>query len=186
MRCFIAVEVPKDIKKQIRSVLEHFENFDNLTIVNPELFHSTLLFLGELNQEQLEDTKNAISASLKSGAPIRCRIQGMGVFSDRLYLKVIWVGMTECDALFSIQKVLEKKLRPNGIYHGESKFNPHITLARARNSKYRQEILDKVEKNMNFATDIFEINEIKLKESVISSRGPLYRDIAIYKLREPA
>jgi len=58
MRCFIAVEIPVEIKKQILLVQEHFEKFDNLTLVNPELFHSTLLFLGELDKEHVEEAKN--------------------------------------------------------------------------------------------------------------------------------
>ncbi len=186
MRCFIAVEIPVDIKKQILSVQEHFEKFDNLTLVNPELFHSTLLFLGELDKEQAEEAKNVISDIVKSCEPIRCRIQGTGVFPDREYLKVIWAGITECDALFCIQKILEKNLKAKGIYHGAKKFNSHITLARVRNSKNKQAILAEVDKNRNFATGIFEINEIKLKESTLSPRGPTYHDIAVYTLRESA
>lgn len=186
MRCFIAVEIPADIKKQIRSVQEHFEKFDNMTLVNPELFHSTLLFLGELDKEQVEEAKKVISDIVKSGEPVRCRIRGMGVFPDRRYLKVIWIGITECDALFCIQKILEKNLRAKGIYHGAREFNSHITLARVRNSKNKHEILAEVDKNQNFATGIFEINEIKFKESILSPRGPTYHDIAVYTLRESA
>ena len=186
MRCFIAVEIPADIKKQIRSVQEHFEKFDNMTIVNPELFHSTLLFLGDLDKEQMEEAKNIISDSVKSCEPIRCRIRGTGVFPERKYIKVIWVGMTECEALFNIQKIIENKMREKNIYHGAKEFNSHITLARVRNSKNKQAILAEVDKNRNFVTGIFDINEIKFKESTLSPRGPEYHDIAVYKLREPA
>jgi len=186
MRCFIAVEIPADIKKQIRSVQKHFEKFDNTTLVNPELLHSTLLFLGELDKEKVEETKKIISDCLKSGKQIRCRIEGTGVFPEREYMKVIWAGMTECDALLRIQEILENNLRAKGIYNGAKKFNSHITLARVRNSKNKQAILAEIDKTGNFSTDIFEINEIKLKESTLSPRGPEYHDIAVYKLREPA
>ena len=57
MRCFIAVDLPADIRRQIRSVQVQFEKLGNLGLVNPDIFHSTLLFLGDLDSAKIKDAK---------------------------------------------------------------------------------------------------------------------------------
>ncbi|MCK5698869.1 MAG: RNA 2',3'-cyclic phosphodiesterase, partial [Candidatus Aenigmarchaeota archaeon] len=60
MRCFIAIDIPKDIKKEIHSIQKSFEKYKNITLVNTKLLHCTLLFLGEIDKTQLEKTKSIL------------------------------------------------------------------------------------------------------------------------------
>ncbi len=188
MRCFIAIDVPKDIKKELHSIQKSFEKYKNITLVNTKLLHCTLLFLGEIDKTQLEKTKSILNTIAARNNTIKCQLKSTGVFPNRNYLKVIWTGIyPECQ-LTAIQKSLETKLTETGIYnpHPHQQFTPHITLSRVRDSGHKHEILKEIEKNSTFTTPIFEINELKLKQSTLLPGGPIYDDIAVYKLREPA
>lgn len=189
MRCFIAVDLPKDIKKQIHSIQKPFEKYENITLVNTKLLHCTLLFLGDIDKAQIQKTKTILESITSRHNTIRCRLKTTGVFPDTNYLKVIWAGISDNSHLTGIQKSIETELKRAGIYNpprNPRQFTPHITLGRVRNPRHKHDILNEIEKNTTFTTPFFEIKEIKLKQSTLSQGGPLYHDIAIYKLREPA
>lgn len=188
MRCFIAVDMPKGIKKQMHSVQKGFETFENIRLVNTKLLHCTLVFLGDINKKQVEDTKSAIADTTASHKTIKCTLKSIGVFPNPAYIKIIWTGIQDNNQLAGIQKYLEAALKEKQIYNPPNnraqKFTPHITLARVRNPNNKDRILGQVEKNTTFETPVFEISEIKLKESILLPGGPEYHDIAAYKLRE--
>lgn len=188
MRCFIAIDIPKNIKKEIHSIQKSFEKYKNITLVNTKLLHCTLLFLGEIDKTQLEKTKSILRECSESHTTIKCCLKSTGVFPNPEYLKVIWTGICDNNQLANIQKSLETKLKKAEIYNPpyHQQFTPHITLGRVRDSGHKHEILKEIEKNSTFTTPIFEINELKLKQSTLLPGGPIYDDIAVYKLREPA
>ncbi len=188
MRCFIAIDIPKDIIKELHSIQKPFEKYENITLVNTKLLHCTLIFLGEIDKTQIEKTKNILNTTATHNNPIKCQLKSTGVFPNRNYLKVIWAGISPSDPLVAIQKSLETKLTETGLYNPppHQKFTPHITLGRVRDSRHRHDILKEIEKNTTFTTPFFEINELKLKQSTLLPGGPIYDDIAVYKLCEPA
>ena len=188
MRCFIAVDMPKGIKKEMHSVQKGFETFENIRLVNTKLLHCTLMFLGDINKKQIEDVKSIIADIAPSYNTIKCTLKSIGVFPNPAYIKVIWTGIQDNNQLVGIQKSLEAALKEKRIYRPPNnraqKFTPHITIARVRNPDNKGSILEQIEKNITFETPVFEINEIKLKESILLPGGPEYHDIAAYKLRE--
>ncbi|RLG15013.1 MAG: RNA 2',3'-cyclic phosphodiesterase [Candidatus Nanohalarchaeota archaeon] len=188
MRCFIAIDIPKDIKKDLHSIQKPFEKYENMTLVNTKHLHCTLIFLGEIDKTQIEKTKIILQECSESHTAIKCQLKSTGVFPNPDYLKVIWTGISPKDQLAAIQKSLEIKLVETGLYNSlpHQQFTPHITIGRVRDSGHKHEILKEIEKNSTFTTPVFEINELKLKQSTLLPGGPIYDDIAVYKLREPA
>ena len=188
MRCFIAIDIPKDIKKELHSIQSSFERYENITLVNTKLLHCTLIFLGEIDTVHVQQTKSILNTIAARSNTIKCQLKSTGVFPNPDYLKVIWTGISDNNQLADIQKSIETKLTATGLYNPppHQQFTPHITLGRVRDSRHRHEILKEIEKNTTFKTPYFEINELKLKQSTLLPGGPIYDDIAVYKLREPA
>lgn len=187
MRCFIAIDIPEEIRKYIDSIQKSFE-YENISLVNTKQSHCTLIFLGEIDEAQVQETKSILEQTATRNYSVKCQLKCIGVFPDRNDIKVIWTGIYPKDQLATIQKSLEIELTKTGIYNSPAhqQFTPHITIGRVRDSRHKQDILDEIEKNMSFKTQYFKINELKLKQSVLLPRGPKYDDIAAYKLREPA
>ncbi|MFH1432996.1 MAG: RNA 2',3'-cyclic phosphodiesterase [archaeon] len=186
MRCFIAVDLPKDIKTHIHAMQNEFKIFENLDIVNTKQLHSTLIFLGDMDNSKIEKTKDILAKVVGFHGPTKCRLGDLGVFPNSDYIRVLWVAIIDDGALSKLQNDLQFNLRKHGIYESDKPFMAHMTIARVRNSKNKHAILSILEKNKDFKTGYFEIDEIKLKESILSPGGPVYHDIAVYKLRESA
>lgn len=184
MSYFIAIDIPEDIKIEIRTIQKQFEKYAGLKFVGQNQLHLTLVFLGDIDNNQLNETKDILRGLSGFHTAIRCHLSSMGVFPNTAYIKVVWIGISAGNDLFDLQNTIAATLRKRGIFKLDNEFKPHITIARVRNAKNKDAILEVVHKNNDFQTKIFELNEIKLKRSMLSRRGPVYDDISIHKLRE--
>lgn len=186
MRCFIAVDLPDDIRNQIHVLQKSFEGFASLSLVNTKQLHSTLLFLGDMDQSMVEKAKSLLAGVTRSHGPVKCHLEGVGVFPDRDYMRVIWVAIIDAGALSAIQGDIESSFQEHSLYESSKGFRAHITIARVRGPGNKSAILSVMQKNMDFKTGFFEIDKLKLKESILLPGGPKYHDIASYTLRESA
>lgn len=64
----------------------------------------------------------------------------------------------------------------------ERGFVPHLTVARVKYVRNRDRYMEVVRKyeNMDFGTQL--VNEVKLKRSVLTPKGPIYSDLMTIKL----
>ena len=89
MRCFIAIDLPSEIKEELKKIQLQIANRSgsNLKASYPKDFHITLRFLGEINnteyvKEQLKKVKfSEIKASLGE----------TGYFQNRKFVRVLWI-----------------------------------------------------------------------------------------------
>ena len=172
MRAFIAVDIPEEVKKRILEIQEKLPEFQGKK-TEEENLHLTLKFLGETDNEKAEEIKNRLKEiKLKR---FEAEIDSLGVFSPS-FIKIIWLHLAGCEEL---QKEVDDKLA--GLFVKESRFMGHLTIARVKNIKNKNDFLQeagkiKIEK-MRFLADSF-----KLKKSVLTSEKPIYEDIAVFNL----
>jgi len=169
MRAFIAVDIPEKIKREIVKIQNSLPEFKGKT-TEPENLHLTLKFLGEVNQEALEKVKNKLK-SIKF-EQFETEIDSIGTFNAR----IVWLHMTNCNEL---QKEIDKTLKD--IFQPEERFMSHLTIARVKEIKDKKSFLKELGKT-KFDKIKFEVKEFKLKESVLTKNGSIYRDIEVYDL----
>jgi len=181
MRCFIAIDLPEHVKSKI---FHRFEDLFNKRyfkgkITEKENLHLTLKFFGELNKEQIEETKKKLKEI--SFEKINCNISKTGFFNNEEYIKIIWVDLpSENDNILGLQKLIAEKLPELKI--DKKGFSSHITAARV-NSVIDKKKLVKEVKKIKFKDLNFEIDKFYLMKSELFRQGPRYRVIEEFNLK---
>lgn len=179
MRVFVAIEITSD--KVINSISK-FQSEININAKPVELhnIHFTLQFLGEISQDIVEKIIIALNSVKFSKFVID--FKRVGVFPKLKFPRIVWIGTDENGSklLIELAKKVENALLPLG-FTIDKPFKPHITVFRIKNKIGDiEKELDKF-KLIDFGTQ--EITGFKLKQSVLSSKGPIYSDLIEVKAK---
>lgn len=179
MRCFIALDLPEDIKKEFAKAQKQIPS-ENAKIlnVNPDIFHLTLRFLGDVDDSQAEKIKNAMK-NLKF-AKFKAKLSGIGVFPRENFIRVVWVGLEPKEKFLELHNAVDKALEKAGIMK-EERFESHATLCRVKYIKDKDRFMEKIKK-IKVPELEFEAVSVKLKKSILTPEGPIYSDIAEFLL----
>lgn len=135
MRLFLALHIPGEVKRQIVEVQERLRGALSdgwYRWVNPDLFHVTLAFLGEVPDENLSIVKDR-SRELCAGCPKEAMTFGsIGYFPSVRHPKVLWIGAKEGGSLIKLARQLSSSCGPLGDSEVEKHVALHVTLARAK------------------------------------------------------
>ncbi|MFQ5531141.1 MAG: RNA 2',3'-cyclic phosphodiesterase [Candidatus Nanoarchaeia archaeon] len=172
MRCFIAIDFPKEIKEKIKEIQEKLPEFYGKK-TEFENLHLTLKFLGEVSKEKLEHINNGLrTINFKR---LECSIDSTGVFSEK-YIRIVWLHLNGCSELQKqIDEVLEK------MFQKEKRFMGHITIARVKSIKDKQRFLKEFKK-IKFEKIYFKVNSFYLKRAILKPEGPEYKVLEGFKL----
>ncbi len=141
--------------------------------VERENIHLTLKFLGNVSTSKLEDVKSSLS-KLKF-PPFSMEIKGAGAFPSLKRMNVIWVGIGEgWSQVELIYEQSEKLLAEVGYSRETRPFSPHITVARVKSAKKRDEIAALLSHLSDESFGAFSTDHVRLKQSILSSSGPKY------------
>jgi 2'-5' RNA ligase len=185
MRCFIALEFDENLIEKL-SVIQGTlrSNFNKGNWVRKENYHLTVKFLGEIEQEQVNNIERLLeNISLECYCP-SLSLGNIGYFNKREnYYGVVWVGLEgEVDKLKIIYNQMEEEMYKLGFEKEKRKFFPHITLGR-RISITNMEFCDIINiNNKNFEYN-FQLNKISLMKSEEIMGRRVYTSIKSYKLK---
>jgi len=142
--------------------------------------HLTLRFLGEVPESWLARIANAVRTAVAPLAPFDLTLDGVGAFPDAAHPRVVWVGATNGrDAVVQLAHVVSEALESEGIPGESEEFVPHVTLFRVRSPRDRaraQRLLDGTDPRP--LPRFVRVNEVCVKESELTSAGPLHRTVA--------
>lgn len=180
MRCFIAVEVDNP---HVRSFIEELSKVGAaLRVVKPENLHLTFKFLGEVPEDSIDGILKAMDGSLSGFGPFEASLCGTGAFPNLNYMRVVWVGLRENrERLIEMQSTIDKRLVPLG-FAPEKRFSLHLTLARVKSQKGKEQLKDFLFKNRERSFGNFIIDSVRLKKSVLTPKGPIYSTLGQTKL----
>jgi len=172
-RAFISVDI--DASRSLRDLCDELRGSRaHLKVVNPDIMHITLKFMGDIEEGGVPDVIDVMRSSAEGVAPFEFKIKGMGAFPSRNRIKVVWVGIPNPGHMVTIAERLDRGLSSIGFQREKRRFTPHLTVARARFSKnvdVVQEIIERWE-NHDFGSQ--QVNSIRLKKSVLAPKGPTY------------
>ncbi len=122
MRCFVAAFLESDSAARLSRLAPKIEGF---TPVNPDNLHVTLLFLGELTEDQARTTSKQVQ-TLGAG-PLRCELMAITGLPRPSRAAVAVAELHPHRVLASWHAGLIERLGP-----ADRQFRPHVTLARSR------------------------------------------------------
>jgi 2'-5' RNA ligase len=167
------VENPK-ILSEIASATSTLQSIGgDLKIVDRENIHLTLKFLGYISQSKIPAIKSSLE-TVKFN-PFEMTLQGFGGFPTLNRMNVIWVGITTgWNEVEHIYEQTEKIFQSLGFPRETRPFSPHITVARVRSSRNRQEMAQFLKTLQDNVLGHFQVSVVRLKQSILSSLGPKY------------
>lgn len=185
MRAFIAMDV--DDQKVLSSIVTFQERIAStgadLKLVDPRNLHYTLLFLGEISEEEASIIVERLS-KIRSPS-FEVEFTGTGVFPSPHRINVIWIGV-DADSQAKLKKVDDEVVSSiSGLrFKPDKQFEPHLTVARVKSSREKDKLMEVIGDNagMKFGTQL--LTELKLKKSDLTSSGPIYTDLQRFKLGE--
>lgn len=187
IRSFIALELKeKGTIENISSFATRLKkNQTNLKLVKPENLHMTVKFLGNISESlapKIYDIlKTEINEKFFQDKEFKYYLKGVGQFNR---FSVIWVKLVgDISFLQTIKDSIEDLLNTRLTVDRDKRtqFKPHLTIGRLRKEKINYKTFDIFKKlineNKNKEFGEFNISQIKLKKSVLTSQGPHYSDL---------
>ena len=152
----------------------------DLKLVNPEVLHFTIRFLGEIDEPTKEKVVQAIEGNVKS-LELSVDFKGVGVFPNERRISVIWIGIDGASsrALVENAREVNSKLEGMDSLHKDTheEFNPHVTIARVRTGKNKEELARFVSEHRHDDFGSAKVSPLRLKLSELLPSGPRYSDL---------
>jgi 2'-5' RNA ligase len=187
IRAFIAIELNDILTiENIKSFSTRLkQNQPKLKLVAPENLHMTVKFLGNISESLapkiFKILKKELNERIFNGKTVEYTLKGVGQFNK---FSVIWVKLIGNIQFLqeiknSIEDILAEEL--NIQKDKRMQFKPHLTIGRLKKDKINYQNLNalknliEVNKDLEFGPLI--VDQVKLKKSVLTSKGPIYSDL---------
>jgi 2'-5' RNA ligase len=175
VRSFISIDLEdQQILTRIASILSSLQALGgDLKPVDRENIHLTLKFLGNVSTPRLAEVKSSLQQL--TFPAFTAEIKGAGAFPNLNHMNVIWVGVNEgWSRVEQIYEQVEKLLSSLGFRRENRPFSPHITIARVRSGRKRDEIANFLGHLSEESFGTITVDRVRLKQSILSSSGPKY------------
>src|SRR5512147_88377 len=185
MRTFIAIELPDTIKESVSRVQERLRTAGaQAAWTRPEGIHLTLKFLGEVEEAKAASITDALAGTCRGRGPLRLEIAGAGAFPNVKAPRVLWLGLSgDGEKLAALQAAVEDAMANLGFEREDRKFSPHLTLARVKFLKPRDNWLAMIEGVRDVKLGGFEADHVSLMKSELRREGAVYAEIAKVELK---
>ncbi|MDO9288053.1 MAG: RNA 2',3'-cyclic phosphodiesterase [Thermodesulfovibrionales bacterium] len=175
LRCFIAIELPHEIKRNIDTYVEQLKATKaDVKWVPAKNLHLTLKFLGSTPEELLTEINKKLSSIAKLHDRFTCRIFGAGVFPNIKQPRVIWLGIKDAEEMIKLQKNADESMAELGFKKEDREFNPHLTIGKVRSPKNKDMLIKELAtlKGVDFGK--IEVKNIVLMKSDLKPSGAEY------------
>lgn len=180
MRIFIAVDLPSELRKALKELQRELKPVtDTARWVAPESIHITLKFIGEVPERRLEDIDRALEGL--SWKPFTVAVRGVGFFPGTRSPRVFWAGM-EAPTMEGLTEQLDTRLERLGFEKEKRAFRPHITLARARETRMDSSLVTAATNHEERDFGSFTVDRIFLFQSTLKPSGAVYSKLKEYLL----
>jgi len=182
LRVFVAVDISDEVRQRVLRIQRELAMTGaDLKLVEPENLHFTLRFMGEIPKPSVDAAIRELSRL--SAQRFRIRISGMGAFPDPARPRVVWLGVTEGrDRMVELARAVEELVGRYAAHREDREFTPHLTLARVKGPSNLDRLAEFIKRMSGVDVGEMEVREVKLKQSTLTPRGPIYRDLHIVKL----
>jgi 2'-5' RNA ligase len=177
-RLFSAIEIPRSIAQRLTMLRS---GLSGARWIDPENYHLTLRFIGDVDGATARDFTNALGAI--DVPPFELRLSGLGSFGGNKP-RAIFADLAPSEALETLQRAHERAAREAGLPPESRNFKPHVTLARLRGAR-ADAVAAYLERQGGVEAEPFAVNRFVLYSSRNSVGGGPYVIEAAYDLEGP-
>ncbi|MDQ3883783.1 MAG: RNA 2',3'-cyclic phosphodiesterase [Thermoproteota archaeon] len=176
MRAFIAVDVSNLSIVKLQNDLLSIDEWNPRDIkpVDPRNLHFTLIFLGEINDQDVDRIKEMLARL--SFEPFTITYRGIGAFPKLTRARVVWVGvdLDGAQKLTNLANDVITNMSELG-FKADKPFSAHLTLLRAKVRPLDASFVSSKYQGQAFGSD--QIDKVHLKRSELTPSGPKYSNV---------
>ena len=176
MRFFVALNLPKKERDRIHRAVRVLRDSElPVRWIEPDKYHITLKFLGDVSEDRIEAVEQAIGRVAQATGVLELGVSGFGAFPTIRRPQVIWVGVEPTPALRCLKQDLERALTVCGFDRETRAFHPHLTLGRAdaQNGAGAFRGLDERAAALTYRGEV-KVRKLDLMRSRLSKTGARY------------
>ena len=175
MRVFAALPLPDRAVEKLGGLAAELKaRYPELKVVKPQGMHVTMVFFGELNQDQILEVMRVMDSPELKVASIQAVMGGVGQFPPKGQPRVIYCpitkGVPEISYLYRLYFQLLSNIGSISIEE-QRDFTPHITLARNKGAPIA---LSEVEEFFRFEFSLI-LDRLVLYQSILRPQGAEYK-----------
>jgi 2'-5' RNA ligase len=180
IRSFIAIEIPDGFKNDVLEIQKRFKAGSvDVSWTRIDGIHLTLKFLGNVEEEKIEEIKRVLEGIAGGTRHIKIKIGGVGVFPSQKMPRVLWIGIKNEDgSLEGLYKKIDAELSKIGFEKEGRDFKPHLTLGRMRSQKGREGIIKLLGEFKDKEIGVFTASDMRLIKSDPQPQGAVYTELA--------
>ncbi len=181
-RAFISIDVEPS-EKMVRFHSELKGANAQVKLVNLDITHLTLKFLGDTKEDLVPRITELMDASVEGIEPFEIQFCDTGAFPNLGHMKVVWIGVRNIEKMKLIADFLNDELAILGFKKEKRKFSPHLTLGRVKGGKNKDRLAEVITNWRDEDFGSMQVDRIRLKKSVLSPQGPTYSTVHEVELR---
>lgn len=176
-RIFIAINLPGEIKRILRSSEKRWKNL-HVRWTSFENMHITVEFLGRVDRIGLEKILKAVEKSASETKPFSICLDRIVLGPNLIQPRMFWATVFIDHGIIGLKKSMETNLRSFGFELEKREFRPHITLARAKGNQLKGKQTNIPLEGLRFKTE-----SIEVMQSNLYPGGSRYKVVESFKFR---
>lgn len=172
-RIFFAVPISEKVRNLLADIQSELRDLPGkIRGVPPEDVHLTIKFIGEVEEDVVENLQNQVDA-LSLPESFSVTVNRTGVFPHPRRPRVLWVGTEDSASLEKIANQLDEAFEKYGIEPETREFHPHLTLGRVKGRGLPGETLNQF-LNYEVPKISMPVESVVCYESVLKPSGAEY------------
>lgn len=188
-RTFVAITLEPTISQRAEALVARMKpHASQARWVEQESLHLTLLFLGDLEDQEIAEACSGADWAARANQPFSARLAGVSAIPDMNRPKALWLGVTDgADELSRLQADMVDSLEDLMPRSENKPYVPHLTLARlGRGLQGTSEHLPEVLANLSdYDAGEMSVTEATVYASELHRQGPVYHVLARCPLGMP-
>ncbi len=183
-RTFIAIDIPvNNTVKGLLNKLNHKLRNERIKWVEPEQYHITLQFLGNIDESLIDTIIPGLDKIAGNISGFSIILKEFGVFKNLKNPRILWIGFAPCKELEMLKYAIDEEMLKLGFEKSDKPFSAHLTIGRIKQLKDTQILKEWIDEHREAELQEIEVNEIIFYESILKSYGPEYIAIKRHSLR---
>ncbi len=182
-RLFVAIKIiPEEKLLKAYSDLRRRCYADKIKWVGSDLFHLTLKFIGETEEDKIPVISDVLHNVAKNTESFSFDLQGLGIFGSSYRPRIIHANIRGDNQLTLLGSTVLSELDKSGFPNDRQNFVPHLTLGRIKFIQNKK----KFQQTINLFKGVYlqkvRVDKLILFESILYPPGPVYTILEKYKL----
>ena len=186
MRCFVAVDVPSDVRAEVAALtarLRHAAPRADVRWASTETLHVTLKFLGEVPDARVPDVARTVGEVAARRPALALEAGGTGGFPSASRPRVVYVGISgHVDALARLAAAVDGALEALGFPGERRAFRAHLTVGRVRSPRGGEGLAGALSAAAGQTAGAWTADEVLLYRSRLHPKGAVHEVVGRFPL----